>query len=564
MVKRVGFQIDVDSTGLNRGLDEAGSRFVRIQESIEETPNLADKLGVEGEAQEGVAQLTSSLGLMVDKLSQVGIEFGDLIRKMDDINGRFKSPLQPTGSIQNSSTDSVSNESQQKKQVQKNSRAGRQIYNTGSFGMGFATGQPGAGISSALSGIPLIGGALGGASQFALSAYSQGAGTMMGNQAASRGARSSLGVNENDMRDIKRDGLRLGFSHAQTMQELQQYGRSAGSIDGFTRSQGIQRGYGINSGTMTGLADAARTTGGDIGSLQNALVAAIEGGPFSRALSQELATASAELIKQSGARGGDVASSKMVGMIASMSAALGGKYEKSPGKTGALLGSLDQGIAGSLTGGDSAVQSQMLYALSASNPNMTHAQLMVQAEKGIGGGNLDALLQQADRNYGNMEEDQRLDMTQMFLAKVGGISHTRAKDVAQAHIKGNIKSLNLSGDQTSTMKKRARESQSGMGLTQRNLYLSEQRANVAQAADPTVALMQQQQLRALQALTVAAGGMSKAATYLSNPKQVAKDVGQGVGTALEPFMKTIDGYIRRDSNQVKYTVVPGQKRKGSH
>ena len=522
--KRIGFALEVKTQGLTRGLSEASGRFKQMQEAAQNMPNLSQKIGTDGEFQEGIKESASSVGDLGDQIEKLGRAIDRVSSKMK----RMQAPKGGGGSLVATNFLSAFGADKKQRGIGQQERDNRKRLGTiADSATNLSVGKGAQSASGLLGGIPIIGQALG----FGLNQYAMGAQEFARRRVARRGAESVLGDDSRGLRGIAGRMVGRGFSRAETFQQAGMFSRQAGGLGGFERSMQLQRAYGLGAGTTGQMASTERQFGrGGITQLQSALVKVIETGPFPRALSQELASASTSFLQSSGSLGAASSGSQALGLISNLSKQLGGRYGRSPQATGGLLSRVGAGIQSSFAGGDQSRQAQAYFALKSQNPNMSFARIMRETEKGATEKNVNAFLARSRSMFPGDQESAR-EQRQQYLSRVLGVSQTEGYKLAGLRsVSGNVAGSDK--DASTVLSERAKRANQNMGLVQRNLTLNEQRANMAQAADKGAAKLDALQLAALKGLTTTINRLTE---VLQNPTKFTANLASQIANAIKGF-----------------------------
>jgi hypothetical protein len=296
-------------------------------------------------------------------------------------------------------------------------------------------------------------------------------------------------------------GFRHSYSRAETLQMLQQYGvATGGSMEGFGTALAMQRGFSLPPAALNSLLQASRGAGGEIGAekkILEALVNALQSGVFTQAMAGELAQAATSITQERTSAGLTTDSSMILGLLTSLGRSMGGAYQQSPQRTGALFSRLDSSIRGGM-GADENRKAFLYQALSTANPKMDHLSIMEQMERGATPENLRAIVGYSRQWQGGDAQGQRhLPLLIKELFNLPSIAESRrlVESGALDNATGE-----LQGDAQGAISAQAKRAQQGLRPYQRQLLLAEERSKLAQKADPVVERMENLQTQAISRL----------------------------------------------------------------
>lgn len=528
----VGLTISADASDFQRQLALVNKELERVTNTLKQPRGAKDMLGLQNAERDlrainaSVASLTREyasatreierLEAQHQRLRREGKEISDAeqarLRTMREQSKELRYQLTDTRSMYGDAAGQIQarrvtvDEARGADESRRNRiRAAEQRINrAGSASAQLAMGQ-GQILTTALSSIPVVGGLLGAIAGFGMSAYAQGRGTLIQNVLSQSAAGGVLGTNQGLGR-MGGMGMRHAYSRAETLQMLQQHATATGGqTGGFDTALAMQRGFSLPPATLNSLLQASRGAGGEMGGekrILEALVNAIQSGTFTQAMAGELAQAATGIVQERTSAGLNTDASMILGLLTGLGRSMGGGYEQSPQRTGALFSRLDSSIRGGM-GADENRKAFLYQAISTARPNLDHIGIMKQMERGATPENLRAISGYSREFMGTDKQGTRhlpLLYKELFnlpsIAEAQRLADSNALDTASG---------DLTGDAQGAIGTQAKRAQRGLAPYQRQLQMAEERANLALKADPVMERIETLQTRQIERLGEVAG-----------------------------------------------------------
>ena len=313
--------------------------------------------------------------------------------------------------------------------------------------------------------------------------------TLIQNQAAQASAAAVTG--QRRALDLGTFSNRLAFTTAQGYQARTQMTRAVGGRDRFglatMSALALQRGRGLDMGTIAGLQSAARQAGGMPTTrtgqapyrLNQALVKAVEMGGFGRALTQEFASSVTGVLRTIQFQALRSQPRVLMGQQSVLARGMG--FQRAPQRTAQLMQSLNQAITA--PGGGGAGQALVLRAMGfGQGASLFESQR--RAQRGIADPrNISRLVGQIRQEY-----QGRQNQTRALHAVTGGrVSFDvgmRLFQMRQGQLTPQAVQQTMSKARQPSMTREARKVAGMMGFQRREIAKDEARARLRASLDP--------------------------------------------------------------------------------